>query len=131
MEIWSPTETTVSTLSRESDQNVQSMVDHYISEIIDHIIDDPHITIPKILQTIAQHGPCPSQKDVIHLFGGKKIFKKTCRRMEIIRWAAATDQLEMLPLADESQSENEIQHKIMHGIRADYLKWWAPSRAWT
>ena len=89
------TDSTESTESREQTEYQQREVDRYTKRIVDVLIDDPYISIPGILRQLAvrQEGvawSCGSERGVVHLFGGPSIFRKTCERFEVFRWALVT-----------------------------------------
>ena len=127
MEVDTPTETTVSTESRELTHDAQSMIDWYINEILDFVIDHPFVSIPEIFQHIAHAGPCATPKKVLHLLGGPRQFKRICRRMEGLRWASIKNCLERFPLDPESESEETIRNNLRMNVRDEYLDWWAPN----
>ena len=81
------TETAMSTGSRESEEDAQSTVDHYINGMIDFVIERPFASIPRISEFVAQGGPCASPRNNLHLMGGPGMFRRICRRMESMRWA--------------------------------------------
>ena len=125
MEVDTVTETTVSTESRESPREAQSMVDWYIKEILDFVIEHPFVSIPEIFQHVAQAGPCTSPKNVLHLLGGPTQFKRICRRMEGLRWASVKNCLERFPLEPDSKSDR--RYNLRMNVRDEYLDWWAPN----
>ena len=63
----------------------------------------------------------------MHLFGGMGQFKRTCKRMDILRWAAIKHCEEDLPLGQEHQTEEEISARIREGRRDEYIQWWSPN----
>ena len=108
--------------------DAQSMVDHYVNEIIDFVIDHPFSSIPQIFEIIARGGPCASPKTILRLTEGPRMFKRICRGTECLRWASAKDRLGLLQLAPDSDSPRDRRYSIMHGIRDEFMERWAPDR---
>ena len=82
------TESTESTESREAPGQLQAEVDRYAKWIVDLILGDPYISVPEIARQLKDGGGlCSREGSAIHLFGGPRIFRKTCHRMEALRWA--------------------------------------------
>ena len=119
---------TNSTEDREYSENVQSMIDWYTSEMIDFIWDEPYASTRQIIDKLAESGPCPSRREILHLFGGPTVFKKTVKRMDVLRWAVVADRTDILPLEEESESRDEIRYRHQWGIREEYMISWAPER---
>ena len=119
---------TNSTEDREHSENVQSMIDWYTSEMIDLIWDEPYASTRRILDRLAENGPCPSRRELLHLFGGPTVFKKTVRRMEVLRWAVVADRTDILPLDEEDETMEEMRYRHQQGIREEYMISWAPDR---
>ena len=117
---------TISTEERELSENVQSMIDWYTSEMIDLIWDEPYASTRRILDKLAEAGPCPSRRELLHLFGGPTVFKRTVRRMEVLRWAVVADQTDILPLEEEDESMEESGSRHRLGRREEYMVSWAP-----
>ena len=65
------TDSTVSTLSYESRQDSQSILDYYVQEMIGGVQKNPWISTPELVGYITLGGPCITWKNVLHLFGGK------------------------------------------------------------
>ena len=123
------TESTESTESHEMPEDLQVEVDEYTKRIVDLIIDDPCISVPSILQRLGQEGPCSSERSVVHLFGGPRMFRRTRHRLEVCRWALVTHRWEELPF------KMDIQYRQWEGKRRyhskpdsndDWVSWWAP-----
>ena len=104
------------------------MIDWYTSEMIDFVWDEPYASTRRILEKLAENGPCPSRKELLHLFGGPTVFKRTVGRMEVLRWAVVADRTDILPLEEESETREEISHRRRLGIREEYKISWAPDR---
>ena len=119
---------TNSTEGRGHSENVQSMIDWYTTEMIDFIWDEPYASTRRILDKLAEAGPCPSRRELLHLFGGPTVFKRTVRRMGVLRWAVVADRTDILPLDEEDETMEEIGYKHQQGIREEYMISWAPDR---
>ena len=117
---------TISTEERELSENVQSMIDWYTSEMIDLIWVEPYASTRRILDKLAEAGPCPSRRELLHLFGGPTVFKRTVRRMEVLRWAVVADRTDILPLDEEDESMEGIGRRHRLGRREEYMISWAP-----
>ena len=123
------TESTESTESHEMPEDLQAEVDEYTKRIVDLIIDDPCVSVPSILRRLGQGGPCSSERSVVHLFGGPRMFRRTRHRLEVFRWVLVTHQWEELPF------KMDIQYREWEGKRRyhrkpdsndDWVSWWAP-----
>ena len=123
------TDSTESTETHEMPEYLQEEVDRCAKHIADLILEDPYISAPEILRQLAAGGQHSSEASVVHLFGGPRIFRKTCHRMEILRWVLVTHQWEWLPF------QMDIQYREWEGKRryhrkpdsnGDWVSWWAP-----
>ena len=123
------TDSTESTETHEMTEYHQEEVDRCTKHIVDMILEDPYISVPEILRQLAAGGQNGSEASVVHMFGGRQIFRKTCRRMEILRWVLVTHQWEWLPF------QMDIQYREWEGKRRyhrkpdsndDWVSWWAP-----
>ena len=97
------TDSTESAESRETTGYLQSEVDGCAERIVDLVVDDPHMSSPEILRQLKQGGPCSSERSVAHLFGCPSMFRKTCRRLEVFRWALVARRLDLLPFPMDLQ----------------------------
>ena len=123
------TDSTESTESREISECLQAEVDECTKEIVDLMLDDPYISAPEILRQLTAGRRRSSERSVVHLFGGPRIFRKTRHRMEILRWVLATHQWEWMPF------QIDIQYREWEGKRRyhrkpdsndDWVSRWAP-----
>ena len=123
------TDSTESTESHETSEYRQAKVDRCTKHIVDAILDNPHISVPEILRQLAAGGQHGSEASIVHLVGGPRIFRKTCHRMEILRWVLVTHQWERMPF------QMDIQYREWEGKRRyhrkpdsndDWVSWWAP-----
>ena len=121
------TDTTLSTLSYESRRDSQSMLDYYVAEMIHCIQENPWASTPEIWDYITLGGPCVRRKNVMHLFGGMGQFKRTCRRMNTLRWAVIKHREDELPLGQEYETAEEIAARVRAGQRDEYIQWWSPN----
>ena len=102
------------------------MLDYYVKEMLDSVREDPWISTAGIWEYITSNGPCVRPRGVMHLFGGIRQFRRTCRRMNILRWAAIEGREDELPLGQETQTYEEICRRIDENRRDAYLLWRAP-----
>ena len=102
------------------------MLDYYVAEMLHCVQDDPWISIPGIWKYITQGGPCVRPRGVMHLFGGMGQFKRTCRRLDVVRWAVIKHREDELPLGQEFQTSQEISERVRAGKRDEYTKWLSP-----
>ena len=123
------TDSTESTESHEMTEYLQAEVDKYTKHIVDMISDNPYVSVPEILRQLTAEGQHSSEASVVHLFGGPRIFRETCHRMEILRWVLVTHQWEWMPF------QMDIQYREWEGKRRyhrkpdsndDWASWWAP-----
>ena len=123
------TDSTESTESREITECQQAEVDKYTKRIVELMIRDPCVSVPGILQQLKTGGLRSSEESVVHLFGGPELFRKTCRRMEILRWVLVTHQWEAMPFQMDIQYrewEGRRQYFIKPDSNDDWVSWWAP-----
>ena len=123
------TDSTESTESHETSEYRQAKVDRCTKHIVDAILDNPHISVPEILRQLAAGGQQSSEASVIHLFGGPQIFRKTCHRMEILRWVLVTHQWEWLPFQMDipyREWEGKRRYHRKPDSNDDWVSWWAP-----
>ena len=120
------TESTRSTLSYESRVDSQSMLDHYVREMPDCLREDPWSSTPEIWAYITSGGPCARPKGVMHLFAALKQFRRTCRRMDVLRWAVIMKREDELPLGQEPQTLEEIHARTDVNRRDECMLRWCP-----
>ena len=128
------TDSTESTESREQTEYQRREVDRYTKRIVDVLIDDPCISVPGILRQLAvrQEGvawSCGSERSVVHLFGGPSMFRKTCERFEVFRWALVTHCFEVLPFPIDLQRREwggQCRYSRKPESNDDWVSWWAP-----
>ena len=123
------TDSTESTESREISECPQAEVDECAKHIVDLILDDPYISVPQILRQLTAGGRRSSERSAVHLFGGPRIFRKTCHRMEMLRWALATHQWEWIPCrmgVQYREWEGKRRYHRKPDSNDDWASWWAP-----
>ena len=76
----------------------QGAINYYANELMARLIENPFESIPDPLEFLQRGGPRPDENELIHLFAGRSILLRTCRRMNIIRRAALQGVLESLPI---------------------------------
>ena len=97
---------------RELGENVEIMIDWYVSETIDLLIDDPYTSIPQISEKLSEAGPCPARKDILYPFGGPLIAKQMRRVTEEIRRATVMDRLDPLPFDVETVTLEGVRYRM-------------------
>ena len=102
----------------------QSMIEYYVDELILHMVENPHESTPQLFRRISQFGPCVRPEHIIHIFGGGIIFRRTCRRLHLIRDAALRGTLSQLPrdLGRWGGPEDPELEPPFH----DFRDWWCP-----
>ena len=81
-------DSTVPDSDAPDEEDRQGTIEYDVGELLLRIVEYLYDSIPQLFQYIALGGPCLSQEDVLRLFGGRLAFRRTCRRMNIIRRAA-------------------------------------------
>ena len=102
------------------------MLDYYVKGMMDCVREDPWVSTPGIWDYVTQGGPCVRPSGVMHLFGGVGQFRRTCQRMDILRWAVVEGREEEFPLGQEPQTREEIHRRIDENRRDSYMLWRAP-----
>ena len=110
------TDSTESTESREMSEFLQARVDSYTKNIVDLILGDPFVPAPEILRQLTAGGQHSSERSVVHMFGGPRVFRQTCHRMEILRRGLETHQWERMPF------KMDIQYREWEGKRRYHRK---------
>ena len=65
-------------------------------------------------------------RGVMRLFGGIGQFKRTCKKMVVVRWAVIKQREDELHLGQDYQSPQEISERVRAGRRDEYIRWWSP-----
>ena len=102
----------------------QSMIGYYVDEITQRLVEYPYESVPQLLQFVAQWGPCATMEEVLHLFGGRRIFIRPCHRMNLIRGAVLRGDLESAPA--DLRRWIEMERPEMGPPYCDSQDWWAP-----
>ena len=124
-----PPDSTESTESREMTAYLQTEVDEYTKEIENLLIDDPHVSVPGILQQLKLGGSCSSERRIAHLSGGASTFRKTCHPLGALRWAFVMRQFDGLPFPidlQKSEWADQCRYSIKPDSNGDWASWWAP-----
>ena len=95
------TDSTIAYTQAEDPEDRQAMITYYVDQIIGRIVERPYDSIPQLFQYAVRGGPCLTPADVLRLFGGRIIFCRTCRRMNLIRRAALNNEMETIPVNPE------------------------------
>ena len=120
----------MSTDSTTSDENMpdhedrQGMIGYYVDELIQEIVENPCASTPQLFRSIAHSGPCETPEQVLHLFGGGGIFRRTCNRLQLIRDAALRGTLDAV--AGEMRRWMEPEQLGLEPQIRGYESWWVP-----
>ena len=93
----STTDSTASYTQAEDQVDRQDMITYYVDQILRRIAERPYDSISQLLQYAARGGPRRTPADALRLFGGRIIFRRTCRRMSLIRRAALNSEMDAIP----------------------------------
>ena len=118
------TESTVSYTQAGDSEDRQSVIAYYVDQIIRRIAECPYDSIPQLFQHVTRGGPCQSQADVLRLFGGRIIFRQTCRRMNSIRRAALNGEMGTMPV--DLRTWDGPERPVMDPPYTDYRYFWRP-----
>ena len=120
------TDSTVSYTQAEDTGDRQDMIAYYVDQIIRRVVERPYDSVPQLFQFVAQGGPCLSPADVLRLFGGRSIFRHTCRRMSVIRRAVLNNEMDTIPIDLRTWVERE--QPVLDPPFRDYRHFWCPHR---
>ena len=99
------TDSTVSYTQAEDPAVRQDMITYYVDQIIGRLVERPHDSVPQLFQFAVRSGPCLTPADVLRLFGGRIVFRRTCRRMNLIRRAVLNDEMDTVPVDLDTWTE--------------------------
>ena len=119
------TDSTVSYAQAEDSEGRQSMIAYYVYQLIRRIAERPYDSIPQLFQHVTRGGPCLCPADVLRLFGGRIIFRHTCRRMNMVRRAVLNGEMDTAPVDLRTWAEQE-RPEINPPFR-DYRYFWRPN----
>ena len=113
------TDSAISYTQAEDPEARQAMITYYADQIIGRIVERPYDSAPQLFQYAVRGIPQLFQitpADALRLFGGRIIFRRTCRRMNLIRRAELNNEMETIPVDLETwtgweQSEEESAHQ--------------------
>ena len=100
------------------------MIEYYVDELILRMVESPNDSTPQLFRHISENGPCVEPGHVLHIFGGGIIFRRTCRRLHLIRDAALRDTLARLPI-DLARWTGPEQPDLEPPFY-DFRDWWCP-----
>ena len=118
------TESTVSYTEAEYSEGRQDMIAYYVDQLLRRIVERPYESIPQLFQYVTRGGPCLCQADVPRLFGGRIIFRRTCRRMNMVRRAVLNGEMDTVPVDLRTWTEQERPE--MDPPFTDYRYFWCP-----
>ena len=107
-----------------SKESRQGAINYYVNELLTRLIERPLESIPDLFWYLQQGGPCPEGEDLLHLFGGRQILLRTCRRMNIVRRAVLQGELENLPIDLGNWGGREPRGD--GSTRNEFIDWWEP-----
>ena len=120
----SETDSTASYTQAEDPGDRQDMIAYYVDQILRRITERPYDSIPQLFQHVAWGGPCLSPSDVLRLFGGRTIFRRTCQRMSMVRRAVLNGGMDTIPVDLRTWTEQE--RPVMDPPYRDYQHYWSP-----
>ena len=106
------------------DNDDQSLINTYVTMMLQAVQIDPWMNIPQILKELVEVGPLWSEYQILQLFGGWEIFRRTVQRMEVIRGNTVRDDLNSLPITTRPESGEPFGHTIPED--EGFIAWWAP-----
>ena len=118
------TESTVSYTEAEYSEGRQDMIAYYVDQLLRRIVERPYESIPQLFQYVTRGGPCLCQADVPRLFGGRIIFRRTCRRMNMVRRAVLNGEMDTAPVDLRTWTGQE--RPDMDPPYRDYRYFWCP-----
>ena len=116
------TDSTISDTEAEDQVGRQETVEYYVDELPRRVVECLYDSIPQLFQYATRGGPCLSQEDVLHLFGGRIIFRRTRRRMNMIRRAVLTGRMDLAPA--DLRTWKEWARPEMDPPFQEYRSWW-------
>ena len=118
------TYSTVSYSEAEDQVDRQDKIGYYVDQLLRRVVERPYYSIPQPFQYVTLGGPCITPADVLRLFGGRAIFRRACRRMNIIRRAALNDELDAIPI--DLRTWTEWERPEIYPPFRDCGSWWCP-----
>ena len=118
------TDSTVSYTEAEYSEDRQNMIAYYVDQLLRRIVECPYDSIPQLFQHVTQGGPCQCQADVLRLFGGRIIFRRTCRRMNSVRRAVLNGEMSTIPV--DLRTWVGPERPEMDPPYTDYRYFWCP-----
>ena len=119
------TDSTIPYTQEEDSEDRQNMIAYYVDQLLRRIVERPYDSVPQLFQHVTRGGPCLCPADVIRLFGGRVIFRHTCRRMNMIRRAVLNDTIDTVPV--ELRTGTEQERSEMVPPFTDYRYFWCPN----
>ena len=121
-------EQTMESTRAESDapdmEDRQGMIHYYVDELMQRVVGRLYESIPQLFQYVTQWGPCVAPEEMLHLFGGRRVFIRTCQRMNLIRGAVLRGEMENAPV--DLRRWMEMGRPGMGPPYRDYRDWWIP-----
>ena len=123
MEVDEPSEAE-STETGVSQDDRQGLIDHYTTVMLQQVMWRPFSSIPEMLKTLCEAGPFDEKQEIIEIFGGRAILKKTIGRMTVVRVAAIKGTLGDLPVETRPIEGESVGHTVPSTDR--FIGCWAP-----
>ena len=120
---WEPTVNEEEEMGPEmTDQ--QALVNTYVTMTLQLIQLDPWISVPRMMEALVAAGPLWTEGQILTVFEGWSVFRRTISRMEVVRGGTISGGLRNLPLTTRAPEGEPFGHTIpgWDGL----IAWWAP-----
>ena len=102
----------------------QAIVNTYVTTMLQLLQMDPWISVPRALEALVNPGPLRTAGQILEVFGGWSVFRRTLSRMEVARSEAVSGGLTRLPLTSHIPEREQFGFTIPG--RDGLIAWWAP-----
>ena len=102
----------------------QAIVNTYVTMMLQLIQMDPWISVPRVLEALVNPGPLRTREQIVEVFGGWLVFRRTLSRMEVVRGGTANGNLRNLPLTTKVPDREPFGYTIPGW--GNFIAWWAP-----
>ena len=102
----------------------QGIVDTMVTVMLQLTMEDPWISIPNMMDRMTETGPLHDRDDIMEVFRGRPIFRRTTNRLEVVRAAVVSGALGELPISTRAPEHERVGVTIPGTDR--YIGWWAP-----
>ena len=118
------TDSTKSDSEAPDAEDRQRMIYFSVDELMLRIVEHPYDSALQLFQYVTLGGPCLTQEDVLPLSGGRLVFRRTCRRINLIRRAARRGEMHTIPV--DLRRWVELARPEMDPPYRDYVDWRRP-----